>query len=88
MLNLPEFKVLLKEQNEHFYRFTVERIEPPLSSSWELISCMSNVTKNLLLIVFYMFVAYLLNDKPMINYDVFMFLCLSHLILRGNSRVQ
>ncbi|WLR53576.1 ISL3 family transposase [Mesobacillus subterraneus] len=29
MLNLPEFEVLLKEQNEHFYRFTVERIEPP-----------------------------------------------------------
>lgn len=29
MLNLPEFEILLKEQNEHFYRFTVERIEPP-----------------------------------------------------------
>lgn len=29
MLNLPEFTVLLKEQNEHFYRFTVERKELP-----------------------------------------------------------
>ncbi|EEL78790.1 Transposase TnpA [Bacillus cereus AH1271] len=29
MLNLPEFNVILKEQNEHFYRFTVERNELP-----------------------------------------------------------
>lgn len=49
---------------------------------------MSNITKNLLWIVFYMFVAYMLNDKPMINHDVFAFLCLSHLMLRSDKRVQ
>jgi transposase len=29
VLNIPEFKVIEQEQNEHFYRFTVERNEPP-----------------------------------------------------------
>lgn len=29
MLNLPEFNVIKQEQNEHFYRFTVEKKEPP-----------------------------------------------------------
>lgn len=29
MLNLPEFNIIQQEQNEHYYRFTVERSEPP-----------------------------------------------------------
>ncbi len=29
MLNLKEFNVIKQEQNEHFYRFTVERKELP-----------------------------------------------------------
>jgi transposase len=29
VLNLPEFEVLLKEQNDHFYRFTVEKKDLP-----------------------------------------------------------
>ncbi|GFN32488.1 ISL3 family transposase [Paenibacillus xylaniclasticus] len=29
MLNIPEFNVIQQEQNEHFYRFTVECKEPP-----------------------------------------------------------
>jgi transposase len=29
MLNLPEFNILLSEQNDHFYRFTVEKNEKP-----------------------------------------------------------
>jgi transposase len=29
MLNIPEFKIVLAEENEHFYRFTVERKETP-----------------------------------------------------------
>lgn len=30
MLNLSEFKILLKEQSEHYYRFTVECKEKPM----------------------------------------------------------
>lgn len=29
MLNLPEFEIILKEQNENYYRFTVEKKESP-----------------------------------------------------------
>lgn len=29
MLNIPEFTVIKQEQNEHFYRFTVEKKELP-----------------------------------------------------------
>ncbi|MED3800201.1 ISL3 family transposase [Lysinibacillus capsici] len=29
MLNLPEFNVIKQEQNEYFYRFTVEKKDPP-----------------------------------------------------------
>lgn len=29
MLNLPEFNIIQREQNDHYYRFTVERSEPP-----------------------------------------------------------
>lgn len=29
MLNIPEFNVIQQEQNDHYYRFTVERKEPP-----------------------------------------------------------
>lgn len=29
ILNLPEFNVILKEENEHYYRFTVETKELP-----------------------------------------------------------
>lgn len=30
MLNLPEFNVLMKEQNDHFYKFTVEKTDTPI----------------------------------------------------------
>lgn len=29
MLNLPEFEVIKKEVNSHYYRFTIQAIERP-----------------------------------------------------------